>query len=177
MKKKLIKILVVFAITVVTLISFKFIYKIHDDHTKISLGSDGRIYIAGTDQLYNGIITDTANVIIEFAVVNGVKNGSFRTYFLNGQIEKEGFIKNNKNVGEWKYYYENGQIETMGYFHENIPYGQWKSYYKNGNLKTIGIYRWGKQQGAWEEYYQDGKLANIFYYIEGKLKGQAFSNI
>jgi len=175
MKKKLITILVVFAITSVILISFKSIYKIHDP-TKISLGSDGRIYIAGTDLLYNGLYRDTVNVIVEFTVVNGVKNGSFRTYFLSGQIEKEGFIKNNKNIGEWKYYYENGQIETKGYFHENIPYGQWKSFYKNGNLKTIGTYRWGEQHGPWEVYNQDGKLANIFYYDEGKLIQQAFNN-
>jgi len=143
------------------------------DNLKISLGSDGLIYIAGTDQLYSGIFKDTTNVIIEFTVINGIKNGSFKTYFLNGRLEKEGLIKNNKNVGEWKYYFENGQLETIGNYYENIPYGQWKSFYNNGNIKTVGTYRFGKQQGAWEYYNLDGNLINIIYFDNGRLVGSA----
>lgn len=141
------------------------------DNQKISLGPDGLIYIAGTDELYSGLFKDTANVIIEFTVINGIKYGSFKTYFLNGQLEKEGLMKNNKNVGEWKYYFENGQLETIGSFYENIPYGQWKSFYINGNIKTIGTYRSGKQQGAWEYYDLDGNLINIIYFDDGKYVG------
>lgn len=141
------------------------------DNQKISLGPDGLIYIAGTDELYSGIFKDTANVIIEFTVINGIKYGSFKTYFLNGQLEKEGLIKNNKNVGEWKYYFENGQLETIGSYYENIPYGQWKSFYINGNIKTIGTYRFGKQQGAWEYYDLNGDLINIIYFDDGNYVG------
>jgi hypothetical protein len=176
MKIKLITIFFTFAVTIISLLSYKYISRV-DDPTKVFLGSDGLIYIAGTDRLYNGLFVDTANVIVEFYVVNGVKNGSFRTFYLSGQIEKEGFIRNDKNIGEWRYYYENGQIETIGYFHENIPYGQWKSYYENGNLKTVGKYRWGKLHGAWEEYDLDGEVTNVFYYDEGKFLGLEFNHI
>ena len=141
------------------------------DNQKISLGPDGLLYIAGTDELYSGLFKDTANVIIEFTVINGIKYGSFKTYFLNGQLEKEGLMKNNKNVGEWKYYFENGQLETIGSYYENIPYGQWKSYYINGNIKSIGSYRFGKQQGAWEYYDLNGNLINIIYFDDGKYVG------
>ena len=134
-----------------------------------SMGPNGLFYEAGTNELYSGMITDTADVIIEFQVVNGIKNGSFRTYFLTGHIEKEGYIENDKNEGEWKYYYESGQLELIGSFKENLPNDKWVSYYNNGNTKAIGIYKNGKQFGAWKYYNRKGELINIIYYIDGKI--------
>ena len=136
---------------------------------KFSTGPNGLIYTAGTDELYNGIIKDTLDVIIEFQVVNGIKNGSFKTYFLSGQLEKGGYIENDKNVGEWKYYYENGQLETRGSFKENLPQGEWMSFYYNGKTKTIGIYKDGKQNGVWKYFDINGALINIIYYNHGTI--------
>ncbi len=138
---------------------------------KFSAGPNGLIYNAGTDELYNGIIKDTLDVIIEFQVVNGIKHGSFKTYFLTGQIEKQGQIEKDKNEGEWKYYYENGQIELIGSFKNNLPYGQWISYYNNGHTKIIGNYKNGKENGAWKYYDVNGELVNIIYYKDGKISG------
>ncbi|MGB5847188.1 MAG: hypothetical protein WBH40_01805 [Ignavibacteriaceae bacterium] len=144
-----------------------------NDHRqqKIPMDRNGLIYEAGTDELYNGMIIDTIDVIIEFQVVNGIKHGSFTTYFLSGQLEKEGYIENNKNVGEWKYYYDNGQLETIGSFKEDLPQGQWISFYDNGNTKTIGIYKNGKQNGAWKYFDINGELINIIYFNYGKISG------
>jgi len=136
---------------------------------KFTMGPDGLFYEAGTDELYSGMIIDTIDVIIEFQVVNGIKNGSFKTYFLTGQLEKEGYIENDKNEGEWKYYYANGQLEVIGSFKENLANDQWVSYYNNGNTKAIGIYKNGKQSGAWKYYDNNGELINIIYYIDGKI--------
>ena len=136
---------------------------------KFSMGPNGLIYKAGTNELYSGMIIDTVNVIIKFQVVNGIKNGSFKTYFFTGQIEKEGYIENDKNEGEWKYYYQSGQLEAIGSFKENLPNDKWVSYYNNGNTKAIGIYKNGKQYGAWKYYDRKGELINIIYYIDGKI--------
>jgi len=136
---------------------------------KFSVGPNGLFYQAGTNELYSGMIIDTIDVIIEFQVVNGIKNGSFKTYFLTGQLEKEGYIENDKNEGEWKYYYENGQLEVIGSFKENLANDQWVSYYNNGNIKIIGIYKNGKQFGAWKYYDSNGELNNIIYYIDRKI--------
>jgi antitoxin component YwqK of YwqJK toxin-antitoxin module len=136
---------------------------------KFSVGPDGLFYATGTNELYSGMIIDTADVIIEFQVVNGIKNGSFKTYFLTGQLEKEGYIENDKNEGEWKYYYENGHLEVIGNFKENLANDQWISYYNNGNIKISGNYKNGKQFGAWKYYDSNGELINIIYYIDGKI--------
>jgi hypothetical protein len=157
------------------LILNKYAFDEKEENQNLYLGKDGLLYIAGTDKLFNGIFKDTANFIIEFNVVNGVKNGIFKTYFLNGQLEKEGYIKNNKNFGEWRYYYENGQLETVGNFDENIPEGQWRSFYNTGIIKILGTYKNGKQHGAWEYYDLNGNMINIFYYEDGNFAGLEIS--
>ena len=134
-------------------------------------GDDGLIYNAGNDELYTGTILDTADVVIEFQVVDGKKNGEFKTYYLNGQIEKFGYVINNENMGEWKYYYQDGQMETKGTFKNNKPEGIWTSYYPNGNISCEGIYKKGKQQSAWTYYNEKGEIINIIFYQDGEFVG------
>jgi antitoxin component YwqK of YwqJK toxin-antitoxin module len=167
--KKIILISVAIFIFLSSLVCYKFLKIRENEKQKLSLTRDGLFYEAGTNRLFSGIIKDTIDVIIEFQVVEGIKHGNFKTYFLNGQVEKEGYIENDKNVGEWKYYFDNGQLATIGNFKENFPHDQWVSYYNNGNTKIIGAYKNGKQDGAWKYYDINGKLISITYYIDGKI--------
>ncbi len=131
------------------------------------LGQDGLIYNIHNNQLYTGTIIDTADVVIEFDVVKGVKNGAFLSYYMSGQVQKYGYVKNNLNQGEWNYFYPNGQKETVGNFINDKPEGEWTSYYKNGQIQSIGNYVHGKQQGVWRFYDSKGNLSNSEYYNNG----------
>ena len=132
-------------------------------------GNDGLIYYSTNDKLYTGTVLDTADVIIKYQVVNGKKNGSFTTYYLDGHIEKSGYIVNNENMGEWKYYYPNGQIESEGNFENNVPEGKWISYYRNGNKKCEGTYKDGKQQDIWLYYNDKGDIINSVIFLDGEF--------
>ncbi len=132
-------------------------------------GDNGLIYNVGDDDLYTGTVLDTADVVIEFQVVDGKKNGEFKTYYLNGQVEKFGYIIDNENMGEWKYYYPNGQMESKGSFKNNLPEGKWISYYQDGSIKCEGIYMNGKQQSAWTYYNQKGEIINVIFYQDGEF--------
>ena len=138
-------------------------------HVDFRLGEDGLIYNTLNDELFTGTIIDTADVVIEFQVVNGKKNGSFKTYYLNGQIEKCGYKINDDNVGEWTYYYYNGQIESQGSFENDKPEGKWVSYYKNGNKKCEGSYKNGKQNSLWLYYDHDEQLMSTLFFSNGIL--------
>jgi antitoxin component YwqK of YwqJK toxin-antitoxin module len=133
-------------------------------------GTDGLIYFAHNDKLYTGTVLDTADVIIQFQVVNGKKNGLFKTSYLDGQIEKSGYVYNNDNEGEWKYYYPDGQIESEGYFNNNLPEGNWISYYENGNKKSEGKYMKGQQHGVWIYYDKNGNITLEIIYDTGDFK-------
>lgn len=130
---------------------------------------DGLFYQKNSSELFTGKIIDTADVVIEFEVVNGKKNGSFKTYYLNGQIEKLGYIINNRNEGEWKYYFPNGQIESFGSFRKDLPEGKWEFYYENGIKKCEGDYKQGKRKGEWIYYDEKGKIINRLLLNNGIL--------
>lgn len=132
-------------------------------------GNDGLIYNINNDKLFTGNVRDTSNVIIEFQVVNGKKNGLFESYYLDGQIEKSGFILNDNNEGLWEYYYPNGQLESEGNFDNNLPEGKWISYYSNGNKKCEGSYKQGKQDKVWIYYDGEGNVINMIIYEDGKF--------
>jgi len=87
-----------------------FSINVHPDRTTSSKFSftyrDGLFYEKNSNELFTGRVVDTADVIIEFEVSNGKKNGRFTTYYFEGGIEKVGTILDNKNEGTWKYYYD-----------------------------------------------------------------------
>ena len=134
-----------------------------------TLGKDGLIYRYSDKRLFNGEIIDTVNVIIQYAVVNGKKNGLFMTHYLDGQLEKFGFIENNSNVGEWKYFYPNGSLECKGKFEDGKAEGQWSYYYSNGIIKSEGTYVNSIKEGRWILYNQSGDTINILYFHDGEV--------
>jgi len=138
---------------------------------------DGLFYEKNSTELFTGRVVDTADVIIEFEVSNGKKNGRFTTYYFEGGIEKVGIILDNKNEGVWKYFYDNGQIETIGNFRNNLPNGEWISYYRNGEVSIKGSYREGMQIGYWSYYDKKGKLINTVPFIDNVMKEKILINI
>lgn len=132
--------------------------------------NDGLIYLLGDSSPYSGRVLDTLeNKIIEYDVVNGLKNGEFKISTLDGNNFVYGFIENNKNVGTWKYYYENGMIESTGGFQDDKPMGKWLWYHQNGKLKSEGIYILGQPHGRWLNYDIEGFLLSIIYYEKGDI--------
>ena len=123
------------------------------------------IYRQGSDVPMTGKVIDTVNSrIIEYDVVNGLKNGVFKIKFTNGKIAIEGFIKDNKNIGEWKYYYPNGQLESKGYFDNDIAVKKWVWYYMNGKIKQEGVYSKGLREGEWS-FYNDSGIIQLKVYF------------
>ena len=85
-----------------------------DQHIEIKV--DGLIYKVGHDDPYTGRIIDTLqNKVLEYDVVNGMKNGEFRLSSIEGIVSVYGSIEDNRNIGKWKYY-----------FPERAPAGQQK---------------------------------------------------
>ena len=132
-------------------------------------GNDGLIYNSHNDNLFTGTVLDTADVVIEFQVVNGKKNGLFKTTYLNGQVEKLGYIINNDNVGKWEYYDPDGQLESEGSFQNDAPEGRWVSYYRNGNKKCEGNFKKGKRENEWIYYNEKGEVINVVIFRDGEF--------
>jgi len=138
-----------------------------DQHIEIK--EDGLIYKVGHDDPFTGRIIDTLNSnILEYDVVNGLKNGDFRVSSMEGIISMYGKVEDNRNIGEWNYYYSNGNLESRGNFKYDLPYGKWEFYYSNGNLKETGTFVEGYKTGDWYQYTENGELISLITYDMGE---------
>ncbi len=83
-------------------------------------------------------------ILVEFDVVDGIRQGEFVMSTLEGNFAVIGHMKKNKNEGNWKYFYNNGQLECTGDFNNDEPVGKWTWFYENGSVKCEGTYINGK---------------------------------
>jgi antitoxin component YwqK of YwqJK toxin-antitoxin module len=100
-----------------------------------------------------------ADRIIEYDVVEGIKNGNFKISYSDGKPQIVGQIVNNRNEGLWKYYYDNFQLESKGNFKNDIAEGEWIFYYSDGKVKEQGNFISGKRDGDWKSYDENGKIS------------------
>jgi hypothetical protein len=66
--------------------------------------------------------------------------------------------KEKPEVFYMKAYYPNGNLFKEGLIKDSLEDGVWKSYYASGELKSKGSYSLGKKVGEYNIYYRDGKV-------------------
>lgn len=81
-----------------------------------------------------------------------------KEYYLNGQIEKEGWTFNNAKVDYWKFYYENGNLKKEGLFKDNLETKYWYFYSENEGKEKQGHFKLGKKYGWWLFYDKKGNV-------------------
>lgn len=115
--------------------------------------------------------------------------GSYKSFFINGNIEQEGYYKNNFPDSLWVFYYEHGGMKMRGMLKEGANHGLWEYFYENGHLNMAGMIIDSKREGNWKHYYESGNIKSQgdylnnqkhgiwnFFYEEGDLKAQAYYN-
>ena len=72
-----------------------------------------KYFSVNDDRPFDGIVFDlseeTGNKILEFRMVNGLKNGLHQEWSSDGILIIKGKSLNNTQVGDWTEWYENGQ--------------------------------------------------------------------
>jgi antitoxin component YwqK of YwqJK toxin-antitoxin module len=132
------------------------------------------LYKNGSNKPYTGTVTAAvASSILEYDVVDGVKNGRFNVY-ADGfeRLMISGAVRNNMNQGEWIYYYPNGKIESKGEFNKDVITGKWTWYYENGTIKEEGYYINGEREGKWIAYKEDGIIQSQVTFRKGTATSQ-----
>jgi len=130
-----------------------------------------------------------------------IKNGSFKYFYKNGNIESEGVYVNDLKYGEWKYYYENGGKEEIIHmvngqmigkritWFENgqrkydnerndlgEPVGKWQEWYQNGQLFSEGNHENGVKSGEWVWFFESGQKSASEIYEKGKAVSLSYWN-
>jgi antitoxin component YwqK of YwqJK toxin-antitoxin module len=120
-------------------------------------------YING--ELFNGILYTSFDSVIndssiktkeEFNVVDGKKEGFYKSVYESGNIEIKCNYRNGKKEGVWKKWFKNGTLKYEGTYKNGQKDGILKSWYSNGNLSFINTYKNGKRHGLCKNYSKTG---------------------
>ena len=79
---------------------------------------------------------DDSNFIIkeQFFITDSttsILSGPYKSYYLSGCIEKEGYYKNNLPDSLWTYFYESGQVKMRGTLKFGANHGLWEYFFEN----------------------------------------------
>ena len=75
---------------------------------------------------------------------NGRKQGSYKSYYSNGQLMVDAVYKDNKHDGPYKSYHYNGQLEVETFYKDGKRNGPYKKYHDNGQLESDLIFKDGE---------------------------------
>lgn len=115
--------------------------------------------------------------------VDGVKEGTHRTYdrdgniisgklYQKGEVTGEGIIDRNGDYqGIWKLYYKSGELRAEGEYSDSKRTGDWVFYHRNGETEHRAKYLEGLPHGKWTWYYDNGKLRREEFFRRGKEDG------
>lgn len=89
-----------------------------------------------------------------------------KEYYEDGNLLKEGAIKENKRDGEWKTYYRNGGVWNKGSYVLGVRNDSIIGYYSDGTLKFKGFFDMGQKTGTWLEFDEKGELTGNKVYMQ-----------
>ena len=102
----------------------------------------------------------------------GRRKGSWKEYFISGELRAKGNYLNNHKSGTWIYYFKNGSIEQEGEFILGLPDGLWLWYYESGELLREESYFNGREDGKMIEYSKLGEIVSEGNFINGEKEGE-----
>ena len=126
----------------------------------------------------------------EMTLVNGIPNGVFREYSLDGKVAHSKIYRNGKVSGEgivdkkglkqneWTEYYvlalsnDSSLLEkAKGVYENGEKSGLWVYYHENGKIEQKGFYKNGKPENKWMWYYESGNILKEEVYSKGAENG------
>lgn len=76
----------------------------------------------------------------------------------DGNLLKEGGLKNGKRDGEWKSFRRDGILWSEGFYVDGVRNGTTITYHPNGKKYYEGHYTNGSKSGNWKFYDRDGNM-------------------
>lgn len=79
-------------------------------------------------------------------------DGKFTKMFHSNQLAEQGYFENGLKKGTWKTWYSNGTIETTQYWSGGLRVGSYYRYSQAGEVLEAGNYRNNKRHGKWIDH-------------------------
>lgn len=105
-----------------------------DGHYKIT-----DYYISGRVQMEGYYMLNDA-ALQAYSVEDEFRDGYFKYYLANGNMEEEGAYKAGKKEGKWKAYdAASGKLSSEASYKNGVIHGECKSFYPNGKMELYAI--------------------------------------
>ncbi|MGV6860652.1 MAG: toxin-antitoxin system YwqK family antitoxin [Putridiphycobacter sp.] len=91
-------------------------------------------------------------------IIGNNPNGEYLELYPNGNIKIEGRNKNGLREGTWYSYFENGNKWSETTYKNGVKSGPTEVHYPNGKVHYLGQYENDKKAGRWSFYNEDGSL-------------------
>lgn len=132
----------------------------------------------------------------EGQLLKGAKNGHWKYFYPNTNLESEGDWNMDLRTGTWKFWYPgnqlkrvenwangvkdglwqfwhiNGQKEREEHYNGGVKHGTWTFWYKNGNLERKESWQGGRMHGLWTFWYPSGQIEMQGTFINGNAAGE-----
>ena len=99
--------------------------------------------------------------IDDLVIRAGLYYEKFTATPFTGELDEglqRGSIKNGKKEGSWESYYDNGQLDFKGDYKNGEMDGSFEGYFTTGQLHIKGNFKNGEKEGYWESYNPDGSV-------------------
>ena len=99
------------------------------------------------------------------------REGLWRQWHANGQLEVELNYVNNKIEGLWRQWHENGQLQNEVNYVNDKREGLYRRWHENGQLQHEGNYVNDKSEGLWRWWHENGQLEQEINHVNDKREG------
>lgn len=103
---------------------------------------------------------------------DGYKNGEWRIWFSNGNLQKVGNTLNEKEEGIYREYYKSGKLKYEYHYKQGKKVDIWKSWYENGQQWTSRDFKNNILDGKVLVWDTDGTLTKEYTYRNGTMIGK-----
>ena len=90
---------------------------------------------------YDGVVFDiskeTRNKILQFRMLNRIKNGTYKEWYANGKPKTTGGYFNDDSTESWTKWYESGRKQSEKNYRNGKEWGLRILYHDNGIIKYI----------------------------------------
>ncbi len=102
------------------------------------------------------------------------RNGTFRRFHDGGeQVEIEGELRDGVRVGTWRWYYPNGQLHWEIEHVDGLKEGRETGWHENGEKMYEGDNAADKRTGSWTWWHDNGEFKQTYHYDEdGEKHGE-----
>ena len=119
-------------------------------------------------QTYSNIRDTVFNTVDE----QGLRQGHWKKFYPNGNINYTATFKDDKPVGILKRYFESGNLKAIMNFDSAGNFAKARLFYEDGQLAAEGYYFESLKDSLWKYYsYYEGTLISDEVYKRGKRHG------